>query len=133
MLIPNIQKTIILLGITAFFTVGALGMGNFGMTADANGQMSNCPFMGVTAVCKMSPLGHIDAWQNMFTALPFKSALTLFTLLLLAIFAALLFRDLLDNQRPRLVYARRFRNPTHIVRNELQEAFSNGILHPKIF
>ncbi|MEK7107478.1 MAG: hypothetical protein AAB899_04820, partial [Patescibacteria group bacterium] len=49
MLTSNIQKTIVLLGIIAFVTVGILGIGNFGMMADANGQMSNCPFMGVTA------------------------------------------------------------------------------------
>ncbi len=134
MLATKIQKTIVLLGIIAFIAVGILGIGSFGMPAGANGQMSDCPFMGVAAVCKMNSFEHIGAWQSMFATIPFKEISTL-VLLLLAGFSVFLWRDFWNTKWIQFAsgYSWHFRGRAFVTRNELQEALSSGILHPKIF
>ena len=119
--------------------VGALGLFNFGMTMGADGHMSGCPFMGTTAVCQMTPLEHISAWQNMFTATVTQNSdqfiilMSLFGLTFIAIAALRLMFDscvaLLESRQK--LYAKRL--PAFSLTNPLQEAFSQGILNPKLY
>ena len=134
MVTKRVQKGFVAFAIMAFFAVGILGL-TYGMPMDSTGQMSNCPFLGVTALCKMNPLEHMAAWQNMFAAVPSKTAATLATLLLLALSAIVFFKDIWNVKKLELVavFSQRFREKKFVVRNPLQEAFSSGILHPKIF
>ncbi len=44
------------------------GVFSAGMMMDDNGMMHNCPYMGIAALCNMSPLEHLSQWQSMFSA-----------------------------------------------------------------
>lgn len=117
-----------------FLLLGSFGVPHLGMMP-LDGQMSGCPFMGEGAVCKMNPLEHLAAWQSAFTTtLPGQS---------LASFVLLLLLSLLLLQRARQSFARDKASPIQgfRVRNRvrfsfyhpLKEAFSDGVLHPKLF
>ena len=125
------------LAFIAFLWVAFLGMSwtIMGMEMDKNGQMGGCPFLGFTAVCKMSPLEHIVSWQKMFTALPLKNISILTTLLLLAIFSVFFLQDLWSKNSLQAIsiHSQRFRYGIYVIRHKLKEAFSNGILNPKVF
>lgn len=132
----KISKYVFLASALAFFLVGFLELGRFGMIVRPDGQMSNCPFMGVAAVCQMNPLEHIAAWQNMFTVSYQKDIFAFLVLLLLAFLKALLLRNFwhIHTKEPLSVEAMRYRRiNTLLILNPLQEAFSDGIIHPKIF
>lgn len=125
-----------LLTLVAFLSVAFLGMSEtmMGMEMDKNGQMGRCPFSSFTAICKMNPLEHIATWQKMLTALPLKNTSILATLLLLVIFSVIFLRDLWNKNNLRVIsiHSQRFKY-NYVVRNKLQEAFSSGIINPKIF
>jgi len=127
-------KSVVTLGIIAFLVISFWGL--YSMPMDEHGEMANCPFMGVAAVCRMNPLEHLAAWQNMFTVPPQKIFFVFLTLLLLAFLAALLLRNFWRTREKEslsteaVYYERTNAAP---IRNPLQEAFSDGILHPKIF
>jgi len=133
MVTKRIQKGFVTFAIVAFFAVGVLGL-TYGMPMDSSGQMSNCPFLGVTALCKMNPMEHMAAWQNMFAAVPSKTAPELAALLLLALFVVAFLKDIWNSKKLELVpvFSQRFREKTFVVSSPLQELFSSGILHPKI-
>lgn len=128
-------KSILFFGIIAFLLVGFLGLGHFGININSDGVMSNCPAMGMISVCQMNPLEHILAWQGMFAFTPNQNNILAALLLLLAIALGIL------RTRQRHVVSlykiftpkRRYGQSHSLWRTSLQEAFSNGILHPKIF
>lgn len=135
------HKTVYLLTILlAFFLVGFLSLAqtNVVMGSDAK-DMSNCPFMpGMTSLCQMSPLEHLTAWQTAFTAIPNQADVLAILLLLLAL--ALSTFKLYSNQSaspPRILVpdpSSTTYYKTHIpIVSPLQEAFSDGILHPKLY
>lgn len=107
----------------------------FGMGMDMNSPTAICPFGGHSmSICKMNPMEHIQEWQSILTTLPVKDVLTLFSLLL-ALFALLKLRQVFFV--PKIPQADSCVNLFYIHRppifNPLQEAFSSGILNPKIF
>lgn len=129
--IKNIIKVPIVL---AVFTVLLFGIFGFGLGMDMNSPTAICPFGGHSvSICKMNPMEHIQEWQSMFTTLPVKD-----TLALLSILFALLtllkprYRFSIPSL-PQLNYV----PPSYVNRipifDHLKEAFSNGILNPKIF
>ncbi len=98
-------------------------------------DMPGCPFMNeFTTVCSMSPIEHIQAWQHTFTVIADVGMAVL--LLLIAAFALLgsyLFQGFWP--KPHTVSFHTQTPPTRNpqLRNYLQEAFSRGILNPKLF
>ncbi len=139
MVLAGRRHTKILVGITLLvFLVSFIGIAHADMKGSPDGLMtSNCPFMSrITTLCQMSPLEHIAAWQSMFTAMPHQQDVLTTLLLLLASFAInfLLIRRAaypprISDSKAQLVYHR----TRTLVVNPLQELFSSGILHPKIF
>ena len=109
------------------------------MAMGQHGQMPppGCFMPGMTAsLCQMGPLEHVAAWQDMFTAVPNQLDSLAFILLLITAlaFGLLLTRRALyplipPNFQSHLVHQRADTAPF----NPLQELFSDGILHPKIF
>lgn len=103
---------------------------------DMSGTMSGCPFMSHEEVlCSMGTIEHIAAWKSAFTAIA-----PAFALLLIA-FAAVAILFTVTSQ---LLHRHRFRilgPPARVIRERtytftyrpLQEFFSNGTLHPKLF
>ena len=97
--------------------------------------MPGCPFMndGVPVLCTMSPLEHIEAWQDMFTAIPVTFAI------LLCLTLVVFFAPYLHSFKWSLPLRHRFRfTPLYsisrpVFQSYIQEAFSSGILNPKLF
>jgi len=125
-------------GVVLAFFVGSLFFSLYhlasGMTMD--GSMSDCPYMSHEAVlCPMNLLDHIDAWKAAFISI----APTLFTLaglLISAIVVVSVAPNLLRKVRLWLLKVPIHRHPAQFARfivRPLQELFSNGILHPKLF
>jgi len=84
----------------------------------------------------MDPLEHIAAWQDMFAALPGQLGLFGTLLLLIASFLVARYVRLIKVHIPLFVHppSQFLYSKTYIpIVSPLQEAFSNGILHPKIF
>lgn len=134
----QIPKVFVFFAIAAFLAVGILGLSKFGMPTNADGQMENCPFMnmgGGSVVCKMTPFEHMATWQSMFTSLPLKDIFVLASLLLLVVVAVFLTKKLWGSHELELVslHRQRFRDKTFFAHSPLLEAFSNGILNPKLF
>lgn len=136
MFLLRIQNLIKLPLILLVFWVLLFGFLQFGMNMDMKFGMMHCPLMPghSTVICKMNPLEHIQEWQNMFTSLP---ADTLF----ISIFAVLLFFVLKNfwkyNISSLLSIFNFFSNFSFSnnfkIFNPLQEAFSQGIINPKLF
>jgi len=130
------QSTKILLSLTIlmFVFISTFGILHMGMNMGPNGKMSDCPFApGGSSICTMTPLEHIGAVQSMFTTLPAeKVMMSLFALLLSA---ALIFSYFSRSiSPPKLLSYQYIRHRDYIpLHSFLQEAFSRGILNPKIF
>ncbi len=121
---------IIFLSVLAFslFHMPTAGMG---MSEAA----SDCLFMThEVTLCSMGVLDHVAAWQSAFLA-----TIPSFALLLLLLVAALV----LFTVAPNLLVKQKYRAPllsrnltertSLFIARPLQELFSNGILHPKLF
>lgn len=127
-----------LLLLLALSLVSLIGVSHsFGMTMNEKGQMSACPFSGQAAICTMTFAEHLNIWQAMFTATPQKTSFFNFLILTLAFaLASIIFRERLRLFLGSLT----FRWRLHLKRNSffqffdhLKEAFSQGILNPKIY
>lgn len=124
----------------ALLTVAFFGMSQsmMGMDKRVDGTMSGCMFSGQAEICTMTFSEHLAHWQGMFTTTAPQKALAFVLLILLAmVFAAVVILKrnlfLLFNY-----YATRWwlyiKNNSHLLLfNPLREAFSQGILNPKIF
>lgn len=112
------------------------GFSQFGMNMDMQDGMINCPFMpGHSAViCQMNPLEHIQEWQNMFIALPMSViSILIFVILLLFVLKRFKFWDTLQIPEISNFYSKFSFSDNFKAFNPLQEAFSQGILNPKLF
>jgi len=140
MRVTKFLKIILLFAVLAFFSVGFLGLGHTNMTMSSMEEMpvGNCFMPGMTAsLCQMNPLEHIATWQSMFTAIPSQGGiLSLLAVLLALILGAVTLFSYRGVAPPKILIPqlsylyKRWRVP---ILDPLQEAFSNGILHPKIF
>ncbi len=129
------KKTLLVSLLITFMFVGGFGVFHFGMDMDMEGGMSGCPFMGMTAICEMTPYEHISEWQAAFTTLPHTNTLTLLLISLLALFISLAWLGRIPirpplSLAPPVRYTQREEKP---IVNLLQELFSSGILNPKLF
>lgn len=121
--------------ILAVFWMLLFGISQISMDMSTMDGKANCPFGGHSmAICQMNPMEHIQEWQSMFTMLPVQNML----LALFALFAFLCMRKLhsrFSTPEPPLsltddcsAYPQSFQ-----IFNPLKEAFSSGILNPKVF
>lgn len=124
------KKLAFLLLISLFVTMSIGGI----YTAETmmeDGAMHNCPYMGVAALCNMSPLEHLSEWQSMFTTTPqqFGPAALL---LLLALALVWHFVGSLLPLQPKKVFVYRHKYRERVF-DPLRLAFARGLIHPKIF
>ncbi len=126
-----LPKQFLLLGVIAFLFLNVFGL-SLAVPMTHDGHMPGCPFMGGTAVCQMNPFEHISAWQSMFTSTAAESSfsLLLLTLMVVAWCAGIFKVRFYPEIRAPLQY---HQHNLFFFRSPLQEAFSNGILNPKIF
>lgn len=135
-LVPkHILRHILPLTILVFVLVAFLGAGQVGMVRDATGQMTGCPVMGVVAFCEMSPLAHMAKWQSLFSALPEREAAALLAVALFGLSMIFLLWQVRSARALSTVpsFGLRSKAAPVPIQSALQEAFSNGILNPKIF
>ena len=135
--VSQTKKLLLSVLLVALLTVGVWGAVSSGMMMQ-DGTMQNCPFMGVTALCDMGALEHLTAWQSMFAALPTNAASALLLLILLAlvllvrVVGRLPFKVEINWQAIRQkLYAKHLLASSYA--HPLQEAFSQGILNPKVY
>ena len=120
------------------FLTSYFGVATIHAPMDSNGTMSGCAMPGMATLCQMDPLEHITAWQNMFTAVPSQNDILLLLAFLLALALGALFLTHRSIAPPRVARVSQqklflyFKQRIPII-HPLQEAFANGILHPKIF
>lgn len=123
------KKAVFVLIIALFLLVNIGGIFTAEMMMD--GDMTHCPYMGVAALCDMSPLEHLSQWQMTFstTVQQFATA-ALLLLLAFAILRSLIGRLTAPKRIEAFVPRYRYR-----VRNfdPLRLAFARGIIHPKVF
>ncbi|MCR4306487.1 MAG: hypothetical protein NUV42_00805 [Candidatus Yonathbacteria bacterium] len=134
----SLTKFLLMCGIITFLLVGFFGVGLMGIHMGSPEQeMPGCPVMGITTLCQMNPLEHITAWQSMFVSVSPKGVLGTLAFFLAFLFLTFSVKSFWSTRRPLLLSDQKTisipRVVISIIRNPLAEAFSNGILNPKIF
>lgn len=118
-----------------FASVMFAGLFQLSMGMEKGGAMSDCPFMEHgEVICTMSLTDHIGAWKAAFVSI----APTIVVLVMVAGTTVLLAiapsSFLLSRGRLIAVKLNQLRTRTYsYTYRPLQELFSNGILHPKLF
>lgn len=121
---------VVLLGLVSLFSLclGTISL----MRMDKMGQMANCGMSHTPAVCPIAAAQQVHFLQNI--VITSSSTLLLIALILIAV---VVFRGVdtlhdvvakaVDRMRQRLF------EPTLLLGDYLKQAFSQGILHPKIY
>jgi len=119
------------------FFLGAMFFSLFHMSMgmDMSGGMSDCPFMShEEVICPMNLADHIGAWKSAFL-----SVVPTLTLLLAVAGIAVSITSVAPNLLGKMQYisppsCRWLETKTYtFIYRPLQELFSNGILHPKLY
>ncbi|KKQ76788.1 MAG: hypothetical protein UT61_C0011G0019 [Candidatus Woesebacteria bacterium GW2011_GWA1_39_8] len=130
-------KIVFLLSVAALLWFGTFGLMYHMSEMKQDAQMSGCLFDGQSEICTMNFSEHLSSWQSAFTSLPTNTVLL--SLLALATFSLLImafWRDPLFEFYERAVYRWKLyiKHFSQIqIFNSLREAFSQGILNPKIY
>lgn len=125
----NLKISLTLL-LASLLLVGSLGVSHAGMSMNMDDNMSDCPFMPGVSICSMSPIEMIAASQS------FLSNITLnqdpFLLLVSVALIITAFPQFFSP--PKLSLRHKPIKKRLVVRSSfLEDAFSNGILNPKLF
>ena len=134
--LSQIKRYLVILGIAVFFVVSVFGLPLSGMPMGMDGEMIGCLFMDMdgVSICHMSLFEHITTWQGTFASVVDQHGVGLLLLLLAAVLAFTLvhlFGSLPDIAR--LPFDQRHLRRRVAHRLFFQEAFSSGILNPKLF
>lgn len=134
------SKTLPLLArvvLTSVAVASMLGMWHVpGLGMGRDGEMRGCPLMvGMATLCTMNTFEHLAVWQRMFTAIP-STLGPLLLFLSMWVFLAVRFWRVLHPPNDPLRVSHRLRERLRLLfvpPDSLKEAFSRGILHPKIY
>lgn len=125
-----------MVAIIAILSVSVLSTIHFGMDTSSVEAMSDCPFVAMQGLCSMdNTLEHTSMWQGLLAVFPVSvMTLALFvavaTIFFILFRLPILFELLYERIRIRLRYlGYALSYPARL----LAEAFSNGILNPKLF
>ncbi len=124
---PFQKKTSLVLILAIIFSFG-FGMAT--MQMDKDGNMSDCPFMGMNAICQMGASEHIGAFQNMFSGVQTRSALVSILFIFLALSSLMIPKG---NSPPNMVGLLIKECPHLYNFNKILLALSDGIIQPKIY
>lgn len=126
-------KIALFLAAIPFLWLGAFGLLRHSGEMRSGLTTSGCLFDGQSEVCAMNISEHVGLWQNMFTGLPeqVSGAMLLLFAAVLFFLASTLFagndRQLVRSQ----IYIKKHKQWAFL--DFLQEAFSSGVLNPKIY
>ena len=145
----RLTTRILALGLLVFLIAGLSGVAYTRMEMSApmsrtsdmgqTAPMQGCLFIGIlhpNTSCGMNAFAHIVAWQSVFVSVPNQdNTLIVLFLLFAAVLGALSLRVRDATVFGKILFrARRQYQRTHtLFATQLQEAFSNGIINPKIF
>ena|SRR3989338_7892036 len=124
---PSRMKISLLLILVIIFSF------SFGVTTmqmDKDGNMSDCPFMGMDAICQMDIFEHIGAFQNVFTVIPGKSILFVIVLALVLVSLAIKRQSGIPPDNLRFFTRESLRLPNF---NKILLALSDGVIQPKLY
>jgi hypothetical protein len=123
-------------GVVLAFFVGSLFFSLYHLASgmDMVGGMSDCPFMShEEVICPMSLIDHIGAWKSAFLAVV-PTVMLLAAAGALAIVLSIAPNLFVPRYKPIPLLRRQLGERTYTFSyRPLQELFSNGILHPKLF
>lgn len=117
----------------ALIIISVLALGIYIVAASSMGHIALGCGGDALAICKMDPLEHISHLQHIFISLsPHVNAVAIALILALGFFTYWQLQKKLQNN---LVFVKNIieRNQYQSFFSPLQYAFSQGILHPKIF
>ncbi len=133
--LKKVGKLFLFLGLMGYFFVAFIPPAHIFSVLSDGAVATRCPLApGSSSVCQMTPLEHIQVWQNMLTGLPPQDTLFLLCALLVVLLTAAFSKNFplggyqnfeIDAS---LLYIKNF-----FVPRPLKEMFSGGILHPKLF
>lgn len=107
---------------------------SYGIAMGSDGVMENCLFGSTISFCPMSLFEHLSLWQNMFVAnLPKISVFYLFFFLISFLFIALRIAQSKSYKEKKIEKLYLKQKPDILLFDYLKEAFSQGILNPKIY
>lgn len=116
----------------AFFFAASFGVMHIGMTTDDHGHMHSCPFMGMTAICDMSPLEHVSAWQSAYATIILTDMLGALLSVLVLAFAWIVLSGAKPLYICSTVPVRRADYAELLFYSRpLKDALMRGIVHPK--
>ena len=119
------------------FLLGAMFVSLFHMSMgmDMHGGMSDCPFMAhEEVICPMDLADHLAAWKSVFQAVAPTIVLLIAAAGAVALVATVAPYLFTPKHRPISTLPRLLRERTYSFSyRPLQELFSNGILHTKVF
>jgi len=123
-------------GSLAFFVIAAAALLVPWHLADmemgGGGDMTGCPFMTMATLCKMSVADHISQWQFIFYGFHRNSFFLFFYVL--AALIILVWHDVIpidqSNFRKKVYCAK---NIEYKLFDYVKEAFSRGLLNPKLY
>lgn len=133
----NIYSIVLACLVSSFLLLNFSGLLHFETMMQSGDNMPHCPFAPGEALCTMDIFGHINAWRGVFVSLP-KSVGSPDLLILAIILATVigLWRNFLFKFFEYSATQWKFyikQHPQIRLFNSLQEAFSRGILNPKIY
>ena len=130
-------KIVLLIVTIPFVWLGAFGLIRHAGEMKSGMTTSGCLFDGGQEVCAMNIGEHVAIWQNMFTSLP--QTTDFFQLVLIAL-AVLVVAYILQNIVSWLLARDATRSRLYLQNSRsihffdsLREAFSGGIINPKIY
>lgn len=123
------------MAISAILSVGILSTIHFGMgSMSSDGMTDNCPFAGVTySMCEQGAVWHLSAWQGLLAVIPLGTSATLVILLASLSLIYFPFLSLWKFHPVPILRTRTTSYGLAIPPSPLKEAFSQGILNPKLF
>lgn len=120
------------LGIFIFTSTFSLAVHSSSMEMDQDGNMLGCFLMGETAMCQINAFEHLSLWQNTFTTTLSISASAALLLALAWFIVSHRARYRVPAQVLTQPFSS-FHEPEIALVDYLRLAFSQGILHPKIY
>lgn len=118
----------------AFFVAASFGVMHIGMKTDDHGHMHGCPFMGMTAICDMTPFQHMSAWQSTYATIVLKDTFTALVYALVLCFALRILFGIKLFYIRETVPIRRYEHAELLLHSRaLKIALMRGIVHPKVY
>lgn len=127
----NVFKSALILLLAGCLFASSLGVSHTGM--EMEGGMPDCPFMPGVSICAMTPMEMVEASQGLLQNISLQDNFALLLSLIFLTFSVSVFARFFSP--PDLDFVRQRSSPLYSPRSQdyLQEAFSNGILNPKLY